>query len=306
MTASPSSRRAATPTTVAALAGATLYALSSPAALACSTCKCGDYTITLFGAEKPFESRFRVGLDYLHRSETQGDGIAERETDEDRVTLGLAYSVTQDLTLAVQIPWVSKEIENGNLARVEADGIGDIDVIGRYVLYRAGSGSGRHLAGVRVGVRLPTADEVKEDGEKLDIDVQPDAGAWVPNLGGWYSYFRFPWFLSTTLTYFSFGDGNQDFSPGDAVVGSVLAQYGLNQTWALQAGIDARHSEKNQFSGVDDDDSGGTLAMVFVGAAARLSTDFVLHAGVQLPLIDELNGEQEEDPVFRAGVAYDF
>lgn len=297
----PSFSRSAAATAVALAAFA-----AAPTAQACSTCKCGDYTITLLGAEKPFANRFRAGLDYLHRGESQGAGVGERETTEDRLLLGLAYSVNENLTLAVQVPWVKKEIEDGNLARQDAEGLGDIDLIGRYVLYRAGSGSGRHLAGLRLGVRLPTSEEVRENGAKLDIDVQPDAGATVPNVGGWYAYFHFPWFFTTTLTAFQFGDANQDFEPGDALVGSALGQYALNQTFALQAGLDARYAQKNAFGGVDDDNSGGTLATVFLGAAARLSTDLVIHGGVQLPALEDLNGEQDEDATLRAGLAYDF
>ena len=58
----------------ATVAGASALAIgfASPAALACSTCKCGDYTITLFGTEKAYDGRLRVGLDYLYRSETAG------------------------------------------------------------------------------------------------------------------------------------------------------------------------------------------------------------------------------------------
>lgn len=279
---------------------------AAPQAQACSTCKCGDYTITLLGAEKPFENRFRIGFDTLARSETQGSGVDERKTDEWRSLLGLAWSVNENLTLAAQIPWVRKEIEDGNLAELEAEGLGDIDLIGRYVLYRSGSGSGRHLAGLRAGVRLPTADEIKDGGEKLDIDVQPDAGSTVPNLGGWYSYFRFPWFVSSSVTAFHFSEAHQDFEPGDALVGSVLTQYALGQTFALQGGLDARYSEKNQFSGVDDPDSGGTLTMVFAGAAFRALDELILNAGVQIPLLEDLNGDQDEDPSFRFGLAYDF
>ncbi|WP_370305858.1 hypothetical protein [Sinimarinibacterium flocculans] len=291
----------------AVAAGLAALLLQAPAS-ACSTCKCGDYTISLFGAEKPFESRFRVGVDYVHRSEHQGDpAVLERETDEQRLLLGLSYAITGDLSVAAQIPFVRKQIRDSDLARQQAEGLGDIDLVGRWTLLREGGVSGRHLAGVRFGVRLPTAEQVEDAaGERLDIDVQPDAGSTVPNLGGWYSYFRYPWFVTTTLTWFSFGDGHQDFSPGDAVVASALAQYGLTQTLALQLGLDARHAGRNRFSGIEDPDSGGTLAMAFGGVALRVFDELVVSAGAQVPVFDDLNGHQEEDPVLRVGLAYDF
>jgi hypothetical protein len=291
----------------AVMAGLAAALLQTPAH-ACSTCKCGDYSISLFGVEKPFASRFRVGVDYVHRSETQGDAsLIARKTDEQRLLLGLSYNLTENLSVALQAPFVRKQIRDSNLARQDAEGFGDVDLIGRWTLVREGGVSGRHLAGLRFGVRLPTTEQVRDgNGDRLDIDVQPDAGATAPNLGGWYAYFRFPWFFTATATYFSFGDGHQDFSPGDAFVVSALGQYGLGQSLALQLGADARHSRKNRFSGVTDEDSGGALAMAFGGVAVRVLGELVINAGVQLPLIDELNGFQEEDPVYRVGLAYDF
>jgi hypothetical protein len=277
-------------------------------ALACSTCKCGDNTLTLLGSEKAYGGRFRVGVDVLLRSESSGEpGVDEQATDEVRTTLGLAYSLSPDLTVALQIPLVRKEIQAANLAQQKASGLGDIDLAGRWVLVRSGGLSGRHLAGLRAGVRLPTAAEVEDgDGELLDIDVQPDAGATAPNIGGWYGYYRFPWFATVSATYFTFSEGHQEFQAGDAGLYSALAQYGLSQNLALQLGLDARQSRRNRFSGVADPDSGGLLTMAFVGAAVRFGPDLLLHGGVQLPLIENMNGVQDEDPNFRVGLTYDF
>lgn len=283
--------------------------LWSSSVLACSTCKCGDYTISLFGVEKPFESRFRVAVEHVYRSEVHGEGSPAgitRKTDEHRTLLGVAYSFNEDLSLAVQLPYVQKEIVDNTLARQEARGIGDLDVVGRWVLHRGGEGSGKHLAGMRVGVRLPTGESVKDaNGALIDIDAQPDAGSTVPNIGGWYGFFQFPWAVNAAVTYYRFGKGDQGFAPGDAVVASFVSQYALTQTLALQAGVDARYAGKNRFSGASDADSGGTLAMVSVGAAWRMLDEVIVNAGVQLPVLDELNGYQEEKPAFRVGIAVD-
>jgi hypothetical protein len=290
---------------IAMLLTALISATCAVPAWACSTCKCADNTITLFGTEKAYTGRFRLALDHYLRSEVAGSGAGRQVTDEARSTLGLGYSLTADLTLAVQIPFVRKEIEAGNLARQEASGLGDVDVTARWVLYRSGALTGRHLAGLRGGVRLPTADEVKDNGVKLNIDVQPDAGATAPNLGAWYSYYRFPWFATASATYFTFTEGHQDFQGGDALIVSVLGQYAVSEKLALQLGVDARDSDKNAFSGVADADSGGFLAMGYVGLVRRLGDDLLLYAGYQSPLVERLNGEQEEGNALRVGLTYD-
>lgn len=299
-------RSRSTNTAIVAAAASLAAVAIAPSASACSTCKCGDYTLTLLGSEKGFTHRLRLGTDFIVRSESAGEGLEKQDTDEWRTLLSVAYSFSDDLSVAVQVPWVHKTIETPTLAKQKATGLGDIDLVGRYTLYRSGSGSGRHLAGVRLGVRLPTADEVKDHGEKLDIDVQPDAGATAPNAGGWYSYFRFPWFATVSATWFTFSDAHQDFEPGNVVTASALGQYGLTQNVALQLGLDAKDSHKNKFSGVPDPDSGGFLATGFAGVALRAFDDLVLSAGVQVPVANELDGRQHEDTTLRAGVAFDF
>jgi len=284
-----------------------LLLVPSTAALACSTCKCGDPTITLLGSEKAYANRIRIGLDTLWRSESQGEpGISERETEEWRSQLGLAWSPVSSLTLAAQIPWVHKEIENPNLARQEAEGLGDIDLLARWTAWDSGSLAGRHLAGLRVGVRLPSADTVTVAGEPLDIDVQPDAGATAPNIGAWYAWFDFPWLINVAATWYAYGDGHQGFEPGDAGVLSIHGQYALNERWATQFGVDARYADYNAFDGERDEDSGGFLAMAWTGIALRLTPDVVVNAGAQWPLFDDFHGTQDEDPAFRASIVFDF
>ncbi|MFP5306414.1 MAG: transporter, partial [Gammaproteobacteria bacterium] len=58
-----------------ALAAGILGLSAAAPAQACSTCKCGDYSITLLGVEKPYAGRLRGSFDTLVRSETQGAGL---------------------------------------------------------------------------------------------------------------------------------------------------------------------------------------------------------------------------------------
>lgn len=289
-----------------AAAAAAALAVGPSGAWACSTCKCGDNSITLFGSEKPYVNRLRLGLDTLLRSESQGDpAVNQRVTDEWRSSLGLAWNPSTQVSLAVQLPWVHKRIEDSSLSSVEAEGFGDIDLIARWTLWNPGE-RGRHLAGLRLGWRLPTSEEITANGQPLDIDVQPDAGASAPNLGVWYGHYRYPWFASAALTGYAYGDGRQGFEPGDALLLNTRLQYAVHPALALHGGIDARLSESNRFSGVVDEDSGGLLANARVGASWRFSSDWVAEAAVQFPVLDQLNGDQHEEPSYVASMAYDF
>lgn len=291
---------------LAGVCGLVLASLGSPA-LACSTCKCGDPTITLLGSEKAYSGRFRAGLDLLWRSESQGPAGNRQDTEEFRSVLGLAFSPTPSWTLAVQMPWVDKTLTTPSRARQSGSGWGDADLSARYVMWRSGPMSGRHLGGLHGGLRVPSGDTLRDgQGRRLDIDAQPDAGALAPNLGAWYAYHRFPWFVSASALAFAFGDGRQGFEPGDALVASLSAQYGLSPRLALQVGLDGRHAERHHFDGLRDSDSGGSLLMARLGLAARLGSELVTNLAVQIPALDRLHGAQQENPSLRLSLAYDF
>ncbi len=296
------------PVVMSLLGGLTLAAASG-SALACSTCKCGDPTITLLGSEKAFSGRFRFGLDAIWRSEVQGadSNPLQITTDEARLVLGLAYSANERLSVALQMPYVEKTISRRNFARQEGSGWGDAEVSLRYRLWKSGPMSGRHLAGVQTGVRAPTGETVRDaQGRVLEIDAQPDAGAWAGKLGGWYAYHRFPWFATLSAKYYLFGDGEQGFEPADVWVGSASMQYGVTPRFAIETGLDARYSQENRYDAVRDPDSGGSLVVARLGVSARFGQELVGRVALQVPAIDELKGDQEEDPTYQVSLAYDF
>lgn len=278
-----------------------------PAAWACSTCKCGDYTLTLMGSEKPYDQRLRFAADLLSRSEAAGEpGLSQARTDEQRLSLGVSYALNPDWTLALRLPYVRKQLEEANLARTQTQGWGDADLLARRVLYRSPGAVTGLLGGLSLGLRLPTSERIRDgQGVLVDIDAQPDAGATAPQLGVWASRFAYPWMFNASATYFRYGKARQGFDPGDAVTGSLLGQFALDQDWALQLGLDARHAQRNRFSGAVDDDSGGTLVMAQAGLAVRAGPELLLHLNAQQALRDRLNGEQEEDFALRLGFAFD-
>ncbi|HUS24908.1 MAG TPA: hypothetical protein VM369_08160 [Candidatus Binatia bacterium] len=283
-----------------------LAALSPPPAAACSTCACGDNTITLMGAEKPFSGRLRSAVEFMTRSESMGAGVDREDVDEQRLNFGASYSFNPAFTLGVVLPVVEKRLRTGTGEQQNGRGLGDADLLGRVVLWQDTAQLPRHMAGLRAGVRLPTSQEATDaSGAPLEIDAQPDAGATAPNLGAWYGYYAYPFFLSASATYYSFHHGRQGFDPGETLIGSLTAQYGFPR-FALQLGVDARHASRNAEDGVIDPDSGGTMLMGFGGAVLRLGSDFLVSAGVQVPVLDRLNGVQEERTSWRAGLAYDF
>lgn len=275
----------------------------------CATCTVGDPSLTVMGTEKNFSGRWRSSTDFLYRDETIGvEGINQREVSESRITLGLSYAPTKNWVFGAQLPLVRKELTNINLATAEQTAIGDMVFSVKQFLYQDSPMQTHHTAGGLAGLRVPTGQEQSDDqGRPLDIDVQPGAGNWVPNLGGWYGYYRFPYFgyFSSTLHY-PVGEGYADFEEGNALLTTAMWQYAPNYSVAWQLGLDTRWSEKHRYNGVADEDSGGFIAYLSPGIVFTVAEDLLFYATIQEPVLDQLNGDHEENTVYRFGLIYDF
>jgi len=273
----------------------------------CATCLCGDPTLTLMGTEKPFLGRFRISADFLYRGEETGiAGFNRQEVTENRFTLGLSYALNQKLSLGLKIPVIRKELETASLAEESVTGLSDITVTGKWFIYQDDVAETRHMAGLLTGLRMPTSEEAEDNGRAYDIDVQPGTGAWVPQLGAWYGYYEFPWFFYVSSVVHYATEGYQGFTAGTAVVTTGLVQYAFSPVIAGQLSLDTRWSDKHEFGDEADPDSGGFLGFVSPGVVVTLAEDLLLNAKVQIPVIDNLNGNQDKSATFQIGLTYDF
>jgi hypothetical protein len=275
---------------------------------ACATCLCGDPTITTMGTEKPFAGRMRAGIEYLSRGEKAAEpGVNEFTVNEERVTLNFSYALNTEWMFAASLPMVTKEVERFDLSHARGSGIGDMDLSARWFLGRDDSFPVKYLWGMQFGLRVPTSTEQKKDGESIDIDAQPGVGATIPSLGVWYGRYALPWFFYTSASVqHALTDGYQNYQAGDVMLLTGLAQYALNMGVAVQLSLDGRFKKPDQYDGVEDPNSGGVLIMAKPGIAWTPLEDLVINLNYQIPVIENPNGIQEEDPTFRLGVAYDF
>lgn len=282
--------------------------LNTGAVWACATCLCGDPTITTMGTEKPFAGRMRVSVDYLSRSEAVGiPGVSEHKIDEERISYSLSYAPNENWILAASLPTASKKLLHFDLERERASGIGDLDLSARWFLGKDESFPTRKLWGLQFGLRVPTSSEQKKNGQPVDFDAQPGAGATIPSLGGWYGRYQLPWFFYGSAVYqHAVNKGYQGFDSGDVLLVTGLSQYALNPKLALQLSLDGRLKQKDEFFGASDPDSGGLLVMTTPGIAWTPVTDVIFNLSYQIPTLKDLNGRQVDDPILHVGVTYDF
>jgi hypothetical protein len=289
------------------LLAACLLATQPLSAIACSTCMVGDPTQSLMGAEKPFENRLRVSIDYMNRSEELGvAGVNEKIVDEQRITTNIAWAPNRRWMLGLSIPYVNRDLESFNLSDQSITSLGDISLTVKSFMQEKESFQ-THMYGLMGGVKFGTAKEQRDvNGVVYDFDVQTGQGADVLNLGGWYAHFRYPWMFYSSATYHIAGKGYQQFQAGDALVFNANAQWAQSQKLSWYIGAEGRYSDRDRFAGIEDADSGGTIVFLTPGLIYTLNDDLLLNAVIKLPAVESLNGDHDETTIFSIGITYDF
>lgn len=275
---------------------------------ACATCLCGDPTITTMGTEKPFAGRMRAGVEYLSRGETAAQpGVSEFVVDEQRVTYSFSYALNSEWIFAASLPMVTKKVERFDTSAAQGSGVGDLDLAARWFIGKDESFPVKYLWGVQFGLRIPASSEQKKSGDPIDIDAQPGVGATIPSVGIWYGRYAIPWFFYTSaVIQHAVTEGYQEYQAGDVALLTGLVQYALNFGVAVQLSVEGRFKQHDQYDGEQDENSGGVLIMATPGIAWTPLEDLVVNISYQLPLIENPNGRQAEDPTLKFGVAYDF
>lgn len=291
-----------------ATATATTVAATPRAAHACSTCSCGDPTITSMGTEQAYAGRFRLSLGYSHRSDEQGEAFVDDERHvEQRLDVSAAYSPTRWLQIAATIPLLERQVTGVDLARDTLRGTGDVDLRTRLTLWRDRGFAPRHLFGVSAGATLPTAQTQRDAmGTPLDLDHQLGGLALTPRLGVWYTQLRHPWSLFASASVAHVMQVEGDERAGDNLGVTAALQWQPGESWGVRLAVDGRYEDRGKRGPMLLPDTGGYGQFVSPGVIYSPAMDLVLEAQLQLPVVDGLYGRHSESPVLLLASSYDF
>jgi len=293
---------------LAAVVGLVAVGGGARPAFACATCSCGDPTITSIGTEQAYAGRLRLSLGYAHRSDVSGTPLVDEETRrEDRLDLSVAYAPSTWLALVASFPLLERQVSEVDLSRDTMRGTGDLDLRARVTLWRDRGFAPRHLAGVTLGVTLPTA-RVQDDamGAPLDLDHQLGGLAVVPRAGVFYTHLRHPWaaFASASVAHLVLVDGEE--RAGDNLGFTAVAQYQPGETWGVRLGVDGKLEDRAHDGRASIDDTGGFALFVSPGVIVSPLMDLVVELSLQLPVVDALHGRHDESAVLQLATSYDF
>ncbi|MFP2934678.1 transporter, partial [Pyxidicoccus sp. 3LG] len=208
--------------------------------------------------------------------------------------------------LAATLPLQAREVRDVSLARERGWGVGDLELTAKVFLFQDKAFSADHLFSVLVGVKLPTAPELRaEDGTLLDLDTQLGSGSVDPLAGVAYQHFRGNWSFLASATGFLPTRGIQGFRAGASIRTTLAAQYQPATRWAVRLGLDGRIEAPADIDGEKERDGGGVIGYASPDVLFSPTTDVVLAAGVRVPFFNQLRGRVAPTPIAMMSVAYD-
>lgn len=273
-------------------------------AWACSTCACGDPTLTTMGAEKPFAGRVRLGTEVRFRTER-----AETEAGvwrAQRLTLDLSATwVPHDrVVLGLNLPVGTAAQVGPSLASERGWGLGDAELRGRFVVVR--DRAGHHQGGLLTSVQMPTGPRLQRDNTWAGDDAQPGNGAWTPSVGLWHAWYGGLTSVFTSAVGRVSSPGWDDRRPGAVGLFGVTTQIQPVPAFAVRVGLDLRAAFADRLADATDPTTGGWRLQLTPGFAASPTTDVLLFAGIGVPLAQRLGGgSTREGVVPSVGVVVD-
>ena len=205
----------------------------------------------------------------------------ERETE---LGLELVYGITGDWSAGIELPYVDRK-ENG------AGGGGDMKLFTKYRFWRHDTLGVQESAAVLLKVKADTGDEHKT----------PALGSGTTDtiLGLAYGYEGRQWYRWAGVRYRHNGEDDTGLRRGDKVlldlVGGIRPRpagyYEPDTVWLLE--LNGEYGRRAERNGVELANTGGTEWFLSPGLFWT-RRNFAVKAGAQIPIIGNLNGNQEK------------
>ena len=288
--------------------GLALLGATRPAR-ACASCGCGDQTLTVTGIERPYKNRVRATLEERYGSLSLGDADVGQKITFLRSTLALSWSPMNRLTIGALVPWVTSWVKPVGQAQQQVNGLGDLELSVRGVVYRERNFAPHHILSLSGGLKFPTGPRVYDDSmHPYADDDQPGTGSWDPFAGLTYTYFSGELISAWASGSFRLTTtGPRGYRRG-AVFGGTAAIQVQPWSWgALVLGADVVWQDSDTLeNGVASPNTGGTVGYLAPSFVATPWMDLLIKVTVDVPVLYGLNGNQSVGPQVSLLVAYDF
>lgn len=297
------------------LLSATILAVTlwNHTALGCSQCECGSPTPPGYILETAY-GRFSYGLEdrYLSKENGLEDEPGSEEQTEHRVSGLLFYRPSARFGMQARIPYLFKtnvESPTGESeVTTQLNGFGDVAVRARFEVARFGQGSSppRALALI-ADITSPTGsiDRKDDSGERYEAHLQPGTGAWAGMAGVSYDAASLGSALSASALGRINGTNKYGYQYGNTLMLNAGYARTLSPSWEAALELNARSAKRDVTEeGSEDPNSGGSLLYVAPSVRYMLSGLASVQFLVQVPVAQNLYGDQTEHTTARLGIVF--
>lgn len=250
------------------------------------------------------EGIFRIQTKYIRS--TDDPGPQARELTVWAFPVVGVYGVTEKLAVFVIVPVLDKKLDvdtpMGRKTR-SVSGLGDAAFIARYTAWKQDKPGQTFRIAPFVSIETPTGENDEKDSlGRLPQTLQLGSGSWDPSVGIVITRQTLDWQIDASASY-KLNTEAGDFKFGDVAELDVSYQYRLLPR-KLESGVPSFvygvlesnliWQDNNQMGGADDRNSGGASWFLTLGIQ-YVAKRFVAEAAVQLPVMQDLNGETLEN-----------
>ncbi len=236
---------------------------------------------------------FKDGFE-IHAEFAQSEQGDEKESEQ---AVAFKYGLSGDWVVGIELPYETVKDDLGT-----EQGVGDMTLSTKYRFWRKDTLGVQETAAIVAKVKLDTGDD------------QVGSGTTDTLLGFTYGYESLKWYRWASVRY----RFNQDRSienkgnlqRGDRLFVDFAGGYRpkvndyreADTVWLLE--FNGEYSGRNAFNGVNRNNTGGSQWFVSPGIMWTLR-NFAVKAGVQIPVLSNLNGEQD-DSDYRARLEFEW
>ncbi len=230
--------------------------------------------------------------------------LMERKLRVRQLTGVYIYGFTEQLTGILAVPYFDKSMhstnEDGERIKRDVSGFGDMRTLLKYRIFTKDKPGASHRLAVFGGLEWPTGDDDETDRYgRLPQPLQLGSGSYDPILGLVWTTQKLAWELDADVGYKWNNDAN-DFEFGDQFFYNLSYQHRVWPRELPEEGVpsflygvvefNGSHTDKNEFGGVRDRDSGGHTLFLSPGVQ-WVSSRWVIESSVQIPIIQDVNGD---------------
>jgi hypothetical protein len=292
------------------LAALVALALGASTSFACSQCMCGTpFPADVLGGTVPMQLRFGLEDRYLSKTNALDEGPGEESEREHRVSGFALWRPTTRAALLARVPYSMKELnerpEGEPEGRRTVHGLGDLEAEALIQLAQTTAPREAWWAMV-VGGSAPTGSNERRDatGERLDAHLQPGAGAWTAT-GGFHAAMRSVAGVidASVLDRWS-AESRHGYRYGNVLLFNAGWTTRELHGWQLIAQANGRAAARDRFEdGTTGENTGGTVVYLTPGARWVGPSGLAVEGGVQIPVVEELHGIQDEHATGRLALS---